>query len=110
MQPFITSRDGNKLFSNNTFEDAITLNYIPPTFDDLFIDRLGQNFLVNSNLAKLIFDDGEFHAMGLVIEDMVKKGCLTGPQETCCSRDGNKLISNNTFEDAITQNHIPPTC
>ena len=41
-------------------------------FDDLFVDRLGQNFVVNSNLAKLIFDYGKFHAMGLVIEDMVK--------------------------------------
>jgi hypothetical protein len=51
-------------------------------FDDLFIDRLSKNFFVNSNLAKFIFDDGEFHAMGRVIEDMVQKGCLTRPQET----------------------------
>ena len=51
-------------------------------FDDFFVYRFGKNFLVNSNLAKLIFDDGEFHAMGLVIEDMVKKGRLTRPQET----------------------------
>ena len=44
--------------------------------DDLLVDVLGQNFLVDADVAKLIFDDGEFHPMSLVVENVVEQSGL----------------------------------
>ena len=44
--------------------------------DDLLVDVLGQNFLVDTDVSKLVFDDGEFHPMSLVVENVVEQSGL----------------------------------
>ena len=44
--------------------------------DDLLVDVLRQNFLVDSDVSKLVFDDGEFHPMSLVVENVVEQSGL----------------------------------
>ena len=39
--------------------------------DDFLVDVLGKNFLVDANVPELILDNGEFHPVSLIVENVV---------------------------------------
>jgi hypothetical protein len=60
----------HKITSNGAADASVHhLNY-------LLIDRFGDDLVVNADFSKFILDDGEFHAMGSVVEDVVEEGGL----------------------------------
>ena len=49
--------------------------------NDFLVDVLRQDLLVDAHLTEFIFNDGEFHSMGLVIKNVIEKGCFATSQE-----------------------------
>jgi len=69
--------------SANSAADA-TIHHL----DDLLVDGLGKDLFVNANLSEFILDDGEFHAVGGVIEDVVEQRRFASSEETSEDGDG----------------------
>ena len=46
--------------------------------DDFLVDVLGNNFLVDANVPELILDNGEFHPVSLIVENVVKERGFAG--------------------------------
>ena len=49
----------------------------------LLIDCLRDDLLVDANFTEFILDDGKFHAMSLIIEDVIEEGCLARAEKAC---------------------------
>jgi len=46
--------------------------------NDFLVDVLGKNFLVDANVPELILDDGEFHPVSLIVENVVQERGFAG--------------------------------
>ena len=66
----------HKISSNGTADAAVH------DLDDFLVDILRQNILVDTHFTEFILDNSEFHAMVLVIENVIEKRRLSASQKS----------------------------
>mmetsp|Transcript_11818 Transcript_11818/g.15419 ORF Transcript_11818/g.15419 Transcript_11818/m.15419 type:complete len:360 (-) Transcript_11818:138-1217(-) len=57
-------------------------------FDHFLVDIFGDDFVVHADITEFVFDNGEFHPVCVVVEDVIHEGGFTGAEEAGEDGDG----------------------